>query len=222
MEFEDISDEALLAAMDAMEEKMCPPRPTLPPQPPLPLSHLTHQPAARPLPPPAACSVRPAPLQPREEPQPEAAQDQPPPMSSTPCRSMSAATQAPKRQPPTLPPGPVSAKERHSGSRAGCGAKPPAPQPSGARQASPSVPPRHSHRPVTGTPPKQQPPTLPPGPVSAKERHSGSRAGGAAAPPAPPSAPRSGAPPSGRKVLTVLHLFSGPANKKEGLKATIY
>ena len=222
---EELSDEALLAALD----EVCPPPPPPPLQPPLPPPHPTAPcPPARPPPPPAACSVHSAPLQRREEPQPGAAQDQPLPLSSFPrresCRPV-AATQAPIQQPPTLPPRPVSAKERHAASRAGGAATLPAPPSSGARQASPSVPSRGPCRPVTATPPKpQQPPTLPPRPVSAATpaQQSGSRAGGSAATlPAPPSAPRSRVAPPSVTVLTVLHLFSGPANKKEGLKATI-
>ena len=52
-------------------------------------------------------------------------------------------------------------------------------------------------------------------------RATASHAGGGAAPAAPPSPPRDGAPAPRETVRKVLHLFSGPANKKEGLKAMV-
>ena len=220
MEFDDLLDDAALVA--AMDE-VCPP-PPLPPQPrPPDLTHRHHPPAWPPPPPPAApCSVPLQPLQPQEEPRdPGAAQDQPPSMSSGPLAGVAVApTQAFAQQPPTLPcPVPVSRLPRLWASRADGAAARPAP-PSGARQASPSVSPRGLCRPVPATPPKR-PPARPPRPVSAKERASASDAGGGAAPAAPPSPPRDRAPAPRETVLKVLHLFSGPANKKEGLKATI-
>ena len=217
MEFDDLlSDAALVAAMDEFEGPPPPP----PPQPwPPDMTHRHQPPAWPPPPPPAAlCSV---PLQPQEEPRPGAAQDLPPSMPSGTLTGVAVApTQAFTQQPPTLPPPvPVSQAPRLSASRADGAATRRAP-PSGARQASPSVSPRDPCRPVPATPPKR-PPAPPPKPVSAKARATASHAGGGAAPPAPPSPPRDGAPAPLETVRKVLHLFSGPANKKEGLKATI-
>ena len=75
--------------------------------------------------------------------------------------------------------------------------------------------------------PKQQPPTLPTRPASAVAQPSNNHVNGSL-PTAPlrgaravPQAPRGRTPSLGVQVLKVLHLFSGPANKKHGLKAMI-
>lgn len=210
-----------------MEEVLYRP-PPLPPQPrPPDLAHRHHPPPWPPPPPPppaAPCSVplqQLQPLQPQQEPRPGAAQDQPPSMFSGPLTRVAVApTQAFTQQPPTLPPVSAVPPAWLSATGADGAATRPAPL-SGARQASPSVSPRGPCRPVPATPPKR-PPAPPPRPVSAAARREASHAGGGAAPAAPPSPPRDGAPAPRERVRKVLHLFSGPANKKEGLKATIF